>query len=66
MSHDEQAHRSQVSGDPSSGTAKQPWTPPAVTDLPRLTELTLQGQYGGGPIGEPIEGGPSIFPGLGF
>jgi len=32
-------------------TAKRPWTAPEVSDLPRLTELTLQ-TFGGG-----IDGG---------
>jgi hypothetical protein len=30
--------------------ARAPWVPPCVTDLPKLTELTLQ-------TGSPIDGG---------
>jgi hypothetical protein len=33
---------------------KREWARPAVTELPKLNELTLQS-------GEPIPGGPSVF-----
>lgn len=65
MSHDEQARQTEVAATV-SGAAKQPWTPPAVADLPRLTDLTLQGHYGGEIIGEPVEGGESVFPSFGL
>lgn len=38
---------------------KKPWVQPAVTDLPRLTDLTLQT---GSPVGDPVGGGSSVFP----
>ncbi len=41
--------------------AKQPWIPPAVTELPRLTDLTLQtgGSIRGG--GDTGGGGSTVF-----
>jgi hypothetical protein len=42
-------------------TARLPWEAPSVTELPRLTELTLQtgpGIPGGGNTG----GGSTVFP----
>jgi hypothetical protein len=44
-----------------SEAAKRPWTAPTVSDLPRLTELTLQtggGIPGGGGTGG---GGSTVF-----
>jgi hypothetical protein len=38
---------------------KKRWVEPAVTDLPRLTDLTLQT---GSPVGDPAGGGSSVFP----
>ncbi len=36
---------------------KQPWVPPTVQELPKLTDLTLTSGIDGDPIG----GGPSAF-----
>lgn len=38
---------------------RAPWTPPAVTELPRLTELTLQ--TGGAIHGGGNTGGSTVF-----
>lgn len=43
----------------SSPAAKQPWTAPAVRELPRLTELTLQSFIPG--TGIPGGGGSTVF-----
>lgn len=41
------------------GAAKRPWTAPAVVELPRLTELTLQSFIPG--TGIPGGGGSTVF-----
>lgn len=43
----------------SNTTDKRPWTAPAVLELPRLTELTLQSFIPGG--GVPGGGGSTVF-----
>lgn len=49
MQNESQArHEPEVSGNPT--TERRPWVQPAVEELPRLTELTLQ-------TGDPIPGG---------
>jgi hypothetical protein len=47
----------------STGT-RLPWTEPQVTDLPRLTQLTLQTPAGDDVISDPIDGDESVFAGL--
>lgn len=44
---------------PGSDSARRPWTAPAVVELPRLTELTLQSFIPG--EGFPGGGGSTVF-----
>jgi len=47
-----------LSAAPATG-AKRPWTAPAIVELPRLTELTLQSFIPG--TGIPGGGGSTVF-----
>lgn len=40
-----------------AATPRKSWIPPRIDDLPRLENLTLQTG-----VGNPIDGGQSIFP----
>ena len=48
-----------TTGTDAVSSAKRPWTAPEVTDLPRLTDLTLQTFGGGIPGGGGTGGGGS-------
>jgi hypothetical protein len=48
-------------GGPAAASPRQPWEAPAVTRLPRLTELTLA-TGGGIPGGGDIGGGSTVIP----
>lgn len=42
------------------GDARRPWEPPTLTELPRLTDLTLQSGIEGS--GSTSSGGSGVFP----
>ncbi len=46
---------------PPDARRKRPWVPPEVTELPRLTDLTLQTGSPIGGIGDPGGGGSTVF-----
>jgi len=48
-----------IGADRSALVAKRPWSAPAVVELPRLTELTLQSFIPG--TGIPGGGGSTVF-----
>jgi len=48
-----------IVGQTGATSAKRPWTAPAVLELPRLTELTLQSFIPG--TGIPGGGGSTVF-----
>ncbi len=58
MHNDPGAQPDAPESSPEQATTKRAWTAPAVTELPRLTELTLQSITGDGDTGG---GGSTVF-----